>query len=568
MRKDPQTKATPKPPQQFVVPGSPPVNPSDSGTGEDVELHKAIEEERAAALPEADQLKLYRRYARGKQTIKLTDLQKEVVGRIIGNRFCDNVVSMVLETISSRLRFNRFTLGEESGDSAKKALAWLDEVRQKNRWADLANKVHWAMLRDGDCAVCVGWKSGQMPGEGRPLVTREPFWDGQKGVFIAYHDDGQTIKYAVKDWLESDGTVRRTIYYPDRIYRYMKPKIGSDASPSFGATGWIRYADPGDPIYEMDDGQGGTVLTQWPVMWLDQKGQPLGVPFVHFPNPYIPNDGDAGDDDDTDVGKGTTNKAKGGDFHPSYGVAEGANGLIGQQDHLNAVHLDIAVGRKTTASQMYYATGVDGEDDQGNPIAYKPRAGKMLTSDNENAAFGVLPAGDLGALIASVDVTLRAVSRTTKVPMHTFTGDWPSGAAMYQSESGLNFKCERVSESVKPHWGAVGYLCFKLDNTFGTGSWDLNAIVGTEFSPVARLDPLVMAELANSVAGHVSESEYLRLIGYEEADVVRIMAEREADRKKQLDHETAIADAAARRFNRGTLPPNTPPPVPSPPPAA
>lgn len=553
------------PPPQFVVGPAAATAQTETG-GEDVELHEFITKERAACMPEADQLRVYRRYARGKQPIKLTDLQKEVVGRVIGNRFCDNVVSMVLDTISSRLRFERFTVSDSDTGAAKKALSWLDTVRQKNRWSDLANKTHWAMLRDGDCAICIGWKPGDTQGQGRPLVTREPFWDGLKGTWIAYERDGQTIAYAVKDWVDPDGTVRRTLFYPDRIYRWAKFASGAGKpAPNFGAQGWVRIVDPSDPIYEVQDLEGNTVSVQWPALWLDVAGKPLGVPFVHFANPYIPNDGDTADDDDTDVGK--TQQSVQGDYHPSYGVSECANGLIGQQDHLNATHLDIAVARKTTAAQIYWGTGIETEDENGKPIAFKPRAGKLLASENDEAKFGVLPAGDLNALISSVDVTLRAVSRTTKVPMHTFTGDWPSGAAMYQSESGLNFKCERIAEATGPHWGSVAFWCLKLANTFGGERFDLEKMIGSEFSPVSRLDPMVLAEVANSLAEHISEKEYLRLVGYSEEKIASILKEREDERQANLNYETALAEATARRFNRApTTPPNTPPPVPSPPP--
>lgn len=535
--------------------------------GDDIELHKAIKARREAALPEASMLKVYRRYARGKQPIKLTSLQKEVVRALIGNRFCDNVVSMVLDTLSGRLRFSRFTFGDGSSQSAKSALERLDIIRQKNRWSDLASKTHWAMLRDGDCALCIGWKASDKPGDGRPLVTREPFWDGTTGVFLAYDEDGQTLEYAVKDWIEPDGTARRTVYFPDRIQRYAKYSSGTGHTPGFDPEGWLRYVDPGDPLYEVVGLDGQTVVTQWPVLWLDAEGKPIGVPFVHFPNTTIPNDGEAGDEDDTDVGKGVAGPGIKSDFDPNYGVSECANGLIGQQDHLNATHLDIATARKSTALQMYWATGVEDTDDEGKPIEFKPRAGKMLVTANEEAKFGTLPASDLGALTESIDVTLRAVSRTTKVPMHTFTGDWPSGTAIYQSESGLNFKAERIAESTKPFWGAVGYWCLKLDNIFGGQNWDLEAVVGAEFAPVARLDPLVLSELANALAEHVSDREYLRLVGYDEKDIERILAERKADQESSIAKETALADAAARRFNRGNPAPNVPP-TPPPAPAA
>lgn len=529
----------------------------------DDELHKSIDKQREAALPEAHLVRRYRAYARGNQPIKLTPAERECVEGILGNRFCDNIVAKVLSTVSTRLRFARWTYDAGSEAATKTALDALTGVRQKNNLLGLTHQVHWSMLRDGDCALMVSWKNGESAKSGRVMLTREPFWDGQTGVFIAYDTDGQ-MRYAVKDWYEVGGVLRRNIYYPNSIWKYAK---------AANTDSWEQFFDQFDTV-TLADGS-ATFEPIWPVPWLDATGQAIGIPFVHFANPLFPNDGEvASDDGELHGSKSATEQAiakTSSFFDPNYGVSEGASGLLGQQDHLNATHFDIASARRFTAFQMYYATGVEATEDvmqpdgttKEVPIKIKVRPGTFHTFEAPDSHVGTLPAAALTPLIESVEVTLRAVSRGSDVPMHTFTGQWPSGSAIYQSEAPLNFKVEKIADAISSSWGSVGFWCLKLDNIFGTGRWDLERMVGAEFGSVARLDPITLADYANAIADHISEAEYLRLVGYDEGEITTIQAERTGDLEQQQQHADALAEAALKRFNRGSPQPNPPaPPTP------
>ena len=518
------------------------------GSALDDELHKSIERDREAALPEAHLVRRYRAYARGNQPIKLTETERKCVAGILGNRFCDNIVGKVLSTVSTRLRFARWTYDAGSETTTRSALDFLTGIRQKNSLLGLAHQVHWSMLRDGDCALMMTWKNGSNASNGRVMLTREPFWDGQSGVFIAYDTDGQ-VDYAVKDWYESNGTLRRNLYRPASIVKYSKQ----------------ANSDTWEPFYD-------TPESEWPIPWLDASGQPIGVPFVHFANPLFPNDGEVADDDSEPLGsKSATEQSHSKDssfFDASYGVSECASGLLGQQDHLNASHFDIAGARRFTAFQMYFATGVDATETVTKPdgttedVAVKipVQPGMFHTFEAADSRVGTLPAADLKPLIDSVEVTLRAVSRGSDVPMHTFTGQWPSGSAIYQSEAPLNFKVEKIADAISSAWGSVGFWCLHLDNIFGTGRWDLERMVGVEFGSVARLDPITLADYANAIADHISEAEYLRLVGYDQGEIETITTERASDLELAQQHADALAQAALTRFNRGSPQPNPPAP--------
>jgi hypothetical protein len=196
---------------------------------------------------------------------------------------------------------------------------------------------------------------------------------------------------------------------------------------------------------------------------------------------------------------------------------------------------------------------------------YEARPGAFHLFENENSRVGTLAGGDLSSITSTIDTTIRAVARNAEVPMHSITGEFPSGAALYQSEMGLNFKAEQITDGVSQPWGAVGYWALKLANLFAGKTFNLDEMLQAAFDSVARLDPVTLAAFANSIKDEISNKEYLKLVGYEEADITRIQSEREAEQKAKLDQEQSLAEAALTRFNRTQVPPSPEPPAPIPP---
>ena len=247
-------------------------------------------------------------------------------------------------------------------------------------------------------------------------------------------------------------------------------------------------------------------------------------------------------------------------------------GLQGRGNHdlglLEVLHVDVAARGHRGAEATEEVQQPDGTMKEV-PIKIRVRPGTFHTFEAPDSHVGTLAAADLAPLIESVEVTLRAVSRGSDVPMHTFTGQWPSGSAIYQSEAPLNFKVEKIADAISSSWGSVGFWCLKLDNLFGTGRWDVERMVGTEFGSVARLDPITLADYANAIADHISEAEYLRLVGYDEGEITTIQEERAADFELEQEHADALAEVALKRFNRGAgggpqpKPPSPPTPKPS-----
>jgi hypothetical protein len=445
----------------------------------DLSTHSRIEAERKAAQPDAALVRTFRAYARGKQRGTLTAGQAHILRGLLAHRFADNVCAMVLDQVAARLQLARFAV---EGDRASATAAAAVETALRELWTTaqipaLAGAAHYATLRDGNHAIALGWEGG------RVRLARERWWNGKSGLFVAY-DDGERPRYAVKDWEAPEG-LRRTIWYADRIERYLAQ-----------GDGWRPYRLPED----------GDV---WPVPWLDRAGAPLGIPVVHLACRERPSDGDQADDP-----------------APAYGVSILDGGVLGLQDEINDVQRDISAAARFAGYQMLWGTGITPQRDaEGNEVPLIVEPGAFFRDENPDAAFGTFPAGSLSELERTLTIKLQAVSRQTAVPQHLISGQWPSGEALLRAERPLTDRCEALIRVIGPSWSSIAHKATLLLNCFGGYQLDPTLLITSVFAPAERRDPLTRATVATAEAPFVSRRETLRTLGRSPAEIERILAE-------------------------------------------
>ena len=449
----------------------------------DLSIHSQIEAERKAAQPDAAQIRTFRAYARGNQRGTLTAGQARILRGLLGQRFADNVCAMVLDQISARLQLARFAV---EGDEASATAAALIETALRQVWTlsqmpALAGAAHYATLRDGNHAIAMAWS------DGRVRLARERWWNGLHGLFVAY-DDQEQPRYAVKDWQTAQG-MRRTIWWPDRIERYLA-----------GGDGWRPYRLPADG-------------EQWPVPWIDRTGAPLGIPVVHLACRERPSDGDQATDP-----------------APIYGVSVLDGGVLGLQDEINDVQRDISAAARFAGYQMLWGTGITPRlDADGNEIPLIVEPGAFFRDENPDAAFGTFPAGSLSELERTLTIKLQAISRQTAVPQHLIAGQWPSGEALLRAERPLTDRCEALIRVIGPAWSSIAHKATLLLNCFGGMQLDPALLITSVFAPAERRDPLTRAQIAAAEAPFVSRRETLRTLGRSPAEIERILAEIEQE---------------------------------------
>lgn len=413
-----------------------------------------IEDTRERMYPGNDlaDIRLFRDYASGKHA-KVTSIEmRKALGSTRPNTVADNILDLVLRTTAGRLNFEAWEV-----DGNEEAESYLADVYAKSRLMGLQFDTHYATLRDGMTACSLQWRPPKTRGEvGRVSIHREPWWDGLSGVFVAYDDYDDPI-WAVRDWTEYVGkreVARRTIYYPDLILRFAQDIRSTRGRNNVrGRTtpgSWKPYALPGDP-----EGSAGQIP------WVKSDGSPLGLPIVPFANAVA----DSG----------------------NYGRSD-IDGLIGIQDDVNQIGIDITAAAMFTGFQMYWATGqrVDEAKQVVGP-------GRMLSSDNPDSRFGVFPPGAMDSLIGAYESKRQTIATDTATPMHLISGQWPSGEALMRSEMPLVDKVIRLGAVLAPSWVQLGHRSTELENAFGVGGIDEEALISARYSPPERLDK--MAEI-------------------------------------------------------------------------
>lgn len=477
-------------------------------------IHTEIETRRSAAQPDAAEVKKYRAYARGRQRGTLTAGQQRILRGVLGNRFADNVCGMVLQRIASRVALARFDVaGSDTEQQA--SIAVLDYLRTlwtMNSMPALSAATHYATLRDGNHAIALSW----LRDSGRVQLSRERWWNGDDGVWVAYDDAGRPA-YAVKDWTNAQSQRRRTIWYPDRIERYLAD-----------GQGWRMINIPGDVVEGIQPGPGQ------PVPWVAADGSPLGIPLVHFAHQTTPNDGDTARDP-----------------APEYGMSVLDGGVLGLQDEINDVQRDISAAARFAGYQMMYATGIERQAGGGGGSTYHVEPGAMFESENAEARFGTLAPGSLAELERTLTIKLQAVSRSTSVPQHLISGDWPSGEALIRAEQPLVDVAEAAARVFGPAWASVAHRATLMANAFSEGQptpLDPSLLISAIFLPAERRDKLTLAQTAAAEAPYVSQRETLRTLGKSPDEISRIIAE--------LQQEAI--EAAQRSAAAGQIAPSTP----------
>jgi NADH:ubiquinone oxidoreductase subunit len=335
--------------------------------------------------------------------------------------------------------------------------------------------VHYAELRDGQSAISMGYRNG------RVHLWRESWWDGETGIFIAYDDAGE-YEFAVKEWDQRnrDGTTirRRTVYEPGVLSRWKQE-----------GSGWAPYATDTEPDT---------------VPLLRRDGQtPMPIPVVHFPN-----------------GSGVADSV--------YGVSEVAS-LLALQDDINATQFDISAAAMLTAFQRLFLSGAS------DPKSVKLAPGSLFGDPSKDARLQVVESGDLKPLMDVHHFKRESMSVTSRTPVHTLTGDWPSGAALLRAEMPLIEKIEGMADVNGPQWTMVAHRAMELANAYSSGTeMDENVPITSVFAPAERIDELTELEIQRAraeawdILSRLPKAAMIQA-GVDEDVAEEIVSQREAD---------------------------------------
>jgi len=396
--------------------------------------HWQYEEE----LERQKQIVRARAYHEGDQPTFLTERAKTFLGvDELQDEFCMNVVRGVVEAVTERM----MVAGFKCTDEASALWAWA--TWQADRVDAKQNDVHEDTVRDGESFVIVSWDDDErrlriIPHNRYTDPEVEGTGEGCKATY-ANDDPNQPMLFASKRWVESLGNgqarQRLTLYYPERIEKYFHN--GSDWTPLDAET----LIAEGDVIENED----GTQSPIWPRPWVDDAGEPLGIPVVHFRNPKMrPEAWDA----------------------------------IPLQNAINKALIDLLAAGDVTAFRVFVALGflptTDGQApaaDQSNWLDIEPGQTIGTTRSAQEADFKAIDGAPLDPLLNLLEklVLWLAIITRTPVSRYQFSGAVASADTLKQQIESLLAKVGLRHTLFGDAWEDVMTIARRLQNHFGGG---------------------------------------------------------------------------------------------------
>lgn len=433
----------------------------------------------------------------GRQETTLTLEQQNILQGVLGNDYCDNICGQVLSEHTDRLELKRIMCEDD------KTQKWIDDFWQKQKFDDLQQRVHRNTIRDGNYCLMVEYDYDNK----KICIHREQWWDGYRGVFIGYDTYGNML-YAVKEWEDPLWGKRRVVYYEGAIERY---------AGSGGGASWVPFVLPTDGV-NISAGPQPPGTEPISIPYVDADGQPLHIPFVHFANLS--------------------------DEFENYGSSIFDGGRIGGQDQINDAQYDLSAVARMTAFQRTWGKGYKLQKVNGKSVRPKTGPGVFYHSEEATAEYGVLPAGDTSQLTNVYKLKVESFCRSTGTPLHSITGNWPSGEAIYKIETPIRGRTKSRQKRFNPAWVEVMHRCIELANLFQKAQLNEKAMLTAQYTDAGDRDPLTVAmadlsfwqaALAAVQAGLPLET-FLRKWGWGEdelkgmsTDIANSIAARQAD---------------------------------------
>lgn len=327
--------------------------------------------------------------------------------------FAENLMPAVVDAVRDRLKLSGFTVhgtkkqkGPLEPNTPEAAIL---EIWRRNLMDQRAGRVHLQVLKTGDAYLIVWPDAG-----GFPVI----YPNKATAVTVRYDDEtpGRII-YAAKAWVTPDQKARLTLYFEDRIEKYVTRNKVQGGLPDT-ARSFIRFEQDGE---------------RWP---LDNPY--MRVPVFHFAN-------------NADIGE--------------FGVCEHKD-AIPLQDGLNKSLADMLICGEYHSLPQRWATGIELPIDPqtGKPLnPFLP--GEFWAAKAKEAQFGQLEAANLEQFIKAKNGWKEDISAVTGTPWHYLNpvgASPPSGEAIKTVETRLSAKVYDRQVSFGNSWETAFRFCLEI----------------------------------------------------------------------------------------------------------
>jgi hypothetical protein len=409
-------------------------------------------------------------------------------------RLRENLCRTVVKAPTSRLEIIGFASQTEAIDKK----AW--EIWKRNNMPLNSSKVHREALKTGD-AFCIVWPDPS----GRPRIHVQT----SANVCVWRSTETGQIEKAAKLWLGSDKRHYLTIYYPDRIEKYItKPAGKADQTAS--------VADPKSFEPRQVEGE------KWPLQ------NPYGrVPVFQFTF-----------DEETDDCSNSILKD-----------------VIPLNDALNKSLSDIFVAQEFNAIRQRWATGIQFEKDPEtgktiNPFDYDSQLwdggeGPSRAGGGAEPKFGEFTDAELEQMLKVKQECVRDIALVSGVPPSYFnleTSDFPSGEALRKIEARFTAIVQDSQRSFGETWGnAIG---FALEIAGSKVSDDQQIETQwTDAAPVSETEQLDNALKKKNLGWSLEQIQ--RDFGLTDKQIKEMAAANDEMEKKRVENQAKFFDGGA-----------------------
>lgn len=414
------------------------------------------------------------RYYDGDQPLVYNSERLREIFSGLDARFTQNWCAVVVDSVLDRLEMQVPHVGEnEAADDA------LRDLWQSTGMEEDGFNIHEDVCVTGEAFV-VAWTN---PETGEV----EAFHNDARLIHVEYDlENPKKIRFAAKWWNDTDGGVRMTLYYDDRLEYYISRKM--QLAEMVNEKSFVPY-----------DGEGGASTVP----------NPFGrVPVFHF--------------------RSNTRKTK-----------SQLTNVLEVQDAINKLLSDMMVAAEFGAFPQRYIisqTGIDELRNNPNEIWDLPAA----MESGQGTSAGQFGATDLGNYLNAIGALSTYIGISTRTPRHYFflQGGDPSGDALVTMEAPLQRKVSRLVASLRPAWRALAAFMLELKGVRNIKP----QMVNVEYDPFQTIQPGTQAQIRKvSKDTGIPLITLLRDEGWTEADIEQMYQ----DMSDELDQQQKIAAKVA-----------------------
>lgn len=395
-------------------------------------------------------------------------------------KFRDNLCPTVVKAPADRLEVVGFSSDKES-DIYK--ISW--ELWKYSQMPKIAKRIHRDAFKTSDAYIVV-W----LDDEGRSRIWRQD----PRTCCVFYNPETGKIDSGAKVWRGVDNMVYLTLYFPDRIEKYITRNRQAEGSMPTTAAAFVQRSIDGEA---------------WPL-----------------PNPA----------------PGTCSM-----FH--FGLEKSIlDDVIPLNDALNKCVADLLVSSEANSIRQRWASGVQFERDpeSGNQIIPWADAAAWIASQDVGAKFGQFENSTLKDFVDTINDFRAEVASVSGIPHYYFRldgGSMPSGEALRKAESRFTSIIKDAQLDFGETWSDAVKYALQLQGDDAAAGDDKNKLE-TQWSPA---DPMSSNELADLIIKKknigISTERGLSELGYTEADIAAMQTQNLETATRNAENFAGIFDA-------------------------